>query len=137
MIGQGPTRGLPAILRVQGCNSQNLAAIRPRENDVISSEWLFYFFEFQYGNVRQLGSGNNQKALNKKIIESIEIPLPSLSIQKELVELIESRASILEESERAIGRVATRCKTLEQSVLSRAFSGHLVPSEVGIEALIT
>jgi type I restriction enzyme, S subunit len=125
MIGQGPTRGMAAVLKVEACTSQNLAALRPRNEGQVRSEWLMYFFDSQYEKIRRLGSGNNQKALNKSIIESIEIPLPSRSIQDGLIDRIDAELSILKETRRILEHERIRSRALRRAVLIAALSGQL------------
>jgi restriction endonuclease S subunit len=116
---------MAAILRVEACTSQNLAAIRPLRNHDVSPEWLMHFFDSQYEKVRRLGSGNNQKALNKSILESIEVPLPPVEDQKRLVQLIETETSILKESRRTIERGIAHGRALRRAILADAFAGGL------------
>ena len=75
MIGEGKTRGQVSILDVTACNSQNSAAIRVSEAR-LSPEYVFYFLWGQYNATRQIGSGNNQPALNKSRVQEIRFPLP-------------------------------------------------------------
>lgn len=126
MIGQGPTRGLSAELRTTACTSQNLAAIRPKEDGVLLPSWLLYFFDSQYETLRSMGSGNNQKALNKRIIESIRIPVPPRQVQIEAVCKIEKRLSLVHASEAVVRGALAKAKSVHQGVLSHAFSGTLI-----------
>jgi type I restriction enzyme, S subunit len=126
MIGQGPTRGLAALLKVPACTSQNLAALRPREDGEVLPEWLLYWLDSQYEYLRSLGSGNNQKALNKRVVESILVPLPSVEQQRDAVDRIEVQLSALEAIEQAVAVSARRLTTLKQKFLSDVFRGALV-----------
>lgn len=128
MIGQGPTRGLAAMLKVPACTSQNLAALRPRKDSDVLPEWLLYWLDSQYEYLRSLGSGNNQKALNKKVVESILVPLPPVKEQRGAVERIEIQLSALEAIEQAVAVSASRQVTLRQKLLSDVFSGALLPA---------
>ncbi|MEX5623970.1 hypothetical protein ABFV62_27985, partial [Pseudomonas syringae] len=65
MIGQGKTRGQPAILDIEACHNQNTAALRVHSTYCIS-EYLYYYLYERYEETRRVGSGNNQQALNKK-----------------------------------------------------------------------
>ena len=52
-----------------------------------------------YNENRRIGSGNNQQALNKHIIENMKIPLCSLSEQQAIVQEIETRLSVCDKIE--------------------------------------
>ena len=84
MIGEGKTRGQVSILDIPACNSQNSAAIRVSESG-FPPEYVFYYLWSQYEATRQVGSGNNQPALNKSRVQEIEFPLPPLAEQCRIV----------------------------------------------------
>jgi type I restriction enzyme S subunit len=75
MIGEGKTRGQCAILDIHACHNQNSAAIRVSEAKR-SPEYVYYFLQYVYSMTRKIGSGNNQRALNKERVKAIRIPLP-------------------------------------------------------------
>ena len=125
MIGQGPTRGMVAKLNVAAAHSQNSAAIRVSMSEV-PPMYVYYYLESSYQALRQLGSGNNQKALNKGITESIPIPLPPVGEQRQIVNEVERLLSVAEEATQIVEREIKRAERLRQSILKQAFSGQLV-----------
>ena len=72
MIGEGKTRGQAAVTHVEACHNQNTAAIRVSESE-ISSEYVYYYLLYRYEDNRRVGSGNNQKALNKERVSNLPI----------------------------------------------------------------
>lgn len=125
MIGEGKTRGQAAILRIPAAHNQNTAAIRV-DTTKNSSEYLYFFLFSEYERTRLLGSGNNQKALNKTRVQGMKIPLPDKKIQEEIVASISSKLSEVEELERGIIENTVRTNSLKQSILSKAFKGELL-----------
>lgn len=101
MIGEGITRGQAAILKIEGCHNQNSAAIRVTDINFYS-EFLFYYFFLRYQRNRNIGSGNNQKALNQESVSNFEIPLCSLPEQNQIVLEIEKRLSVCDKMEETI-----------------------------------
>ena len=79
MVGQGKTRGTSAILAMDSCINQNMAAIIPSKSVNIS--FLYFVFQTMYEDLRELGRGGNQAALNCEIISSIRIPFPPIDEQ--------------------------------------------------------
>ena len=125
MIGEGKTRGQTAILDIAACNNQNCAAIRVTETPVLS-EYVYYWFAARYEETRATGSGNNQQALNKSLVEAIPFPLPSVVEQQEIVNQAEAILSSIDHSETEIKTALIRATRLKQAVLKRAFEGRLV-----------
>jgi len=128
MIGEGKTRGQSAILDIGAAHNQNTAAIRVSETECVP-ELLFYYFYFQYQRTREIGSGNNQKALNKSRVESISYPLIPLEEQQEILAELESRLSICDQLEADIEANLKKAEALRQSILKQAFEGKLVPQD--------
>lgn len=125
MIGQGKTRGQAAILDIPAAHNQNTAAIRVPELDY-SPELLYYYFYYSYQRTREIGSGNNQKALNKNRVRNIKYLVISPSEQKILIEKIESRLSIVEQVSKTIEQELQKAEALRQSILKKAFEGKLI-----------
>lgn len=128
MIGEGKTRGQAAILDVPAAHNQNTAAIRVSET-ACYPEYVYHYLTYQYELTRRLGSGNNQKALNKDRVAHIRIPICSHQEQRATVERVEEQMSGLERLELEIDAGLQRAEALRQSILKRAFSGRLVPQD--------
>lgn len=128
MIGEGKTRGQTAILDIPACHNQNTAALRVNQN-YLSTKLLYYFFYYRYQETRRVGSGNNQKALNKSRISNMTIPLMSTQEQNQIVQEIESRLSICDKIEETIRNSLTKAEALRQSILKKAFEGNLLNTQ--------
>jgi len=125
MIGEGKTRGKAGILDIDASNNQNCAAIWVPETP-IPTKFLYYWLLFRYEETRQLGSGNNQPAMNSEIVKGIPVPLAPLEELEAVVELLEGQLSVLEYLFAEIERLEDSQEALRQSVLRHAFSGSLV-----------
>lgn len=134
MIGQGKTRGQPAILKVEACHNQNTAALRVPEPYLVS-EYLYYLLWERYEETRKIGGGNNQQALNKATVQSIDINLPSVEEQKVIVEKVEQLFEKANTVERQYRFASNRINKLTQSVLAKAFRGELLNTGVKRECL--
>lgn len=128
MIGEGKTRGQVATLKIPAAHNQNTAAIRV-SNTEVPPEYVYRFLEGQYEKTRSIGAGNNQQALNKKIIEQIAIPLPPIAELRRIVAVVEKTLSIIDSTEKNILTNLLRATRLRQSILEQAFSGKLVPQD--------
>lgn len=125
MIGEGKTRGQVAILGVEASHNQNSAAIRI-DNSIYLSETLFYYLVLKYEENRSIGSGNNQKALNKSRVGEIAIPVIPIEEQKQIVTKIEELFAICDELDQTIDDALNQSQLLRQSILKQAFSGKLI-----------
>jgi type I restriction enzyme S subunit len=128
MIGEGKTRGKAGILQIAACNNQNCAAIWVSETP-IAPEYIYSWLLFRYEQTRELGSGNNQPAMNKSVVEEIAFPLLPLAEQEALVEAVEEQLSLIDHLERDLETRLTSAIALRQSILRYAFSGQLVPQD--------
>ena len=128
MVGEGRTRGKAGILEVDACNNQNCAAIWVSRTP-IAPEYIYYWLAYRYEENRKLGSGNNQPAMNKGIVEGIVVPIPSVAEQRAIVEAVEDQISTIARLESDIESKLEASQALRQAILKHAFSGRLVPQE--------
>jgi type I restriction enzyme S subunit len=131
MIGEGKTRGQAAILGIPAAHNQNTAAIRVSQT-MIPPEYVYRYLEGRYEITRRIGSGNNQPALNKRLVEGMPIPLPPLAEIQRVVFETERRLSVVDQSMQDAAESIRRAEALRQSILQQAFSGMLVPQEEGV-----
>ena len=121
MIGQGKTRGQAAILDIEAANNQNCAAIWVSRT-AIPTEYVFFWLMSRYTETRSEGSGNNQQALNKRLVEQIPLPLPPLAEQQRIVAEVDRRLSLVSNVEAEVNASLKRAQALRQSTLAKAFS---------------
>ena len=128
MIGEGKTRGQAAILDIPAANNQNCAAIWVSVTEVLP-EFVYFWLWSRYEITRSGGSGNNQPALNKSIVEMIPFPLPPVEEQREIVLEVDRYCSNLEHNLATLEVMGGRSSRLRQAILKRAFEGKLVPQD--------
>lgn len=128
MIGEGRTRGQAAILNTFAAHNQNTAAIRVSDT-ACPPEYVYYFFLYRYQNTRSVGSGNNQKALNRERVRKLVLPYPGDLEKSEIVQQIESRLSIVDQLEQTIDNSLQKAEVVRQSILKKAFEGRLVQQD--------
>lgn len=122
MIGEGKTRGQAAILNTEAAHNQNTAAILV-SNTQCSSKYIYYFLQMNYENTRRVGSGNNQKALNKERVRAIRFPFTSFAEQRKIVQEIEARLSVCDSIEKTVDNALAKAEAMRQSILKKAFEG--------------
>ena len=124
MIGEGKTRGQAAILEISAAHNQNTAAILVSATPC-DPKYIYYFLQMNYENTRRVGSGNNQKALNKERVRALRFPFTSFAEQHVIVEAIESRLSVCDSIEQTVDAALQQAEAMRQSILKDAFEGKL------------
>ncbi|NVO57200.1 restriction endonuclease subunit S [Rhodobacteraceae bacterium B1Z28] len=90
--GQGKTRGAVALLRTKATCNQSLVSIMPNNSEKLLPEFLFANLHGRYEEIRKMtgDSGNDRRGLNMPLIRSIEIPIPPLEEQKQIVAVLDA-----------------------------------------------
>ncbi len=123
MYGMGATRGRAAILRTNATTNQAVCALETKEN--LLNQFLFYYFMNNYWKIREKAVGGNQLNLSGKIIEKLEVKLPVIEEQQEIVHLLDNLLSREQSTVTACEEALTTIDTLKKSILARAFRGEL------------
>jgi type I restriction enzyme S subunit len=128
MIGEGKTRGQAAIIKIEATANQNIAAVII-DHGFVSSEYLWYWFQFQYEITRQVGGGTGPQALNCEMVRNLSLRLPPFEEQNEIVRRVEGLLKKADSIERRVAGTKGRVNILFQAILAKAFRGELVPTE--------
>jgi type I restriction enzyme M protein len=92
--GQGKTRGTVAILRTVATCNQSLVAISP-DITKCKPEYLYYVLKSMYQEIRNINGEDQRGGLNMPLIRQIEIPLPPLEVQEQIVAELDGYAAII------------------------------------------
>jgi len=116
---------------IKGCLHQN-HIIKARPLEKLLSKYCMYFFLSREGRsqieaVAATTSGLYTLSITK--IKNLELSIPSLEEQHQIVQEIESRLSVCEHMEEAIEKGLVQAESLKQSILKKAFKGRLVPQD--------
>lgn len=122
MIGEGKTRGQAAVLNIPAAHNQNTAAILVSKTPC-QPKYIYYFLQLNYENTRRVGSGNNQKALNKERVRAIRVPFAPFEEQAAIVKEVEERLSVCDSIEKTVDAALAQADAMRQSILKQAFEG--------------
>ena len=128
MIGEGKTRGQSAILDIDACINQNIAGVVPVDG-ILDSKYLWFWFRREYENTRTKGNGSGPKALNCERVRELEINLPPLAEQSEIVRRVEALFALADRIEARCSTARAQAQRLSPLVLAKAFRGELVPQD--------
>lgn len=94
MYGQGDTRGRTAKLGIDATTNQACAVLHDINNNVVSTDYLWYYLQGRYDDLRSLASGNNQPNLNAGKINNYDVVVPPMDVQNEMVAHIKEQKTL-------------------------------------------
>ena len=81
----GATTGKTAILDIEACTNQSVTGIMP--SDKFVPEYVWYYLQLNYEKIKNKSYGRAQQHIRQGIIEDLEILLPDIERQKEIVKI--------------------------------------------------
>ena len=97
MYGQGETRGRTAKLGIDATTNQACAVLHDIDNSIVSTDYLWYYLQGRYDDLRSLASGNNQPNLNAGKINNYDVVVPPMDVQNEMVAHIKKQKALLKQ----------------------------------------
>jgi type I restriction enzyme, S subunit len=129
LYGEGKTRGKCSELLIEATTNQAIAAIVQEGTSAKIRRYLKWYFQKHYEDLRLKSSGGVQPNLNLSIIANTVFPMCSIQESERLVEMIESKVSVIDQLEQTITTALQQAEALRQSILKQAFSGQLVAQD--------
>lgn len=96
----GATAGQVGLLKVESATNQAICGILP--SDRIIPQFLFYLLKEKKDFLIEQSTGGAQPNISQKIIRNLRIPLPPLSIQKDIVAELDSYQKIIDGAQQII-----------------------------------
>lgn len=96
----GATAGQVGLLKVESTTNQAVCGILP--NDRLIPEYLYYLLKEKKDYLISLSTGGAQPNISQTIIKKLRIPVPPLSIQREIVEEIESYQKVIDGAKQVV-----------------------------------
>ena len=121
MYGQGKTRGQVTELLIEAATNQACASIELIIKDKQHKEYIKYFFQKIYLEIRELAAGGAQPNLNLQKIKETFVPLPPLPEQHRIVTKVQQLLQIANQLEKHVAQSQTQAQQLLQAVLKEAF----------------
>ena len=126
----GATIGKTGLARVRCATNQQINAVIV-DSRVASPEWVFWSFISPRGQqeIRRHASATTLPILNKSKFGRLEMAIPPLSYQQNIVKELERRVSVVDAVDMISHRSIERAHRLRGALLEKAFTGHLVPQD--------
>lgn len=111
-----------AILTYDCCFPDSVVGFTPNEN--VDSKYIYYFITLIKRDLEHFAPSTAQKNINLKILGDLEIPLPTLEEQKEIVRILDK---FLEEETKIeeLTQLEEQIELIKKSILAKAFRGEL------------
>ena len=120
--------GKLAIAQFDICFSQDNQGLILNET-IIIQEYALLFLQKEVQNFKQHSRGTTINGVTKKQLSDLDLILPQISEQKQIVQEIESRLSVCDKMEEIITNCLRQSESLRQSILKQAFEGKLIKSD--------
>lgn len=99
------TLGEVGILTIKACTNQAIAGITIKNQSEALTDYLYYFLKSKKSHVTALGRGVAQNNINLSILRNFEVPIPALSTQKQIVDVLDKAEKIIEARQQQIQKL--------------------------------
>ena len=126
ITGEGKTRGMAAMTKIDTTINQHLAYINVTDPD-IDTEFLLYYLTGVYHVLRDESSaqGSTKGAITCSELSKFPVALPTLGEQKKIISIIKTRLTHLERSRSLIQDQIDLLNELKNITISAAVSGKM------------
>ena len=109
--------------------NQHVALVRLENTNM--AKFVAYYLQSPLGQKQlfERERGITRAGLGLDDIRDVQIPIPSINQQEEIIANIESRLSLISEIENSVKHAREQLDYLDRSILSKAFQGALVPQD--------
>lgn len=131
MYGQGITRGRVGLLGIDASTNQACAAITPRNHRQIGTEYLYFYLQFHYEELRARGHGANQKNLSVTLLKAFPVVFPESTDQETIVTVLKNVDTKIRLAEARKGSFQDLFRTLLHELMTAKIRVHdlELPSE--------
>ena len=115
--------GKVAILSYDSCFPDSVVGLTTDEKN--SYKYVYYYLSTQQKELESKAPATAQKNINLKVLNDLDIPLPALSEQHEIVRLIDDLLARERAAQQAAEQALASIDLMKKSILARAFRGEL------------
>lgn len=117
ILGRKGTINNPQYINHKFWNVDTAFGIVAKES--IDSKYLFFFIKKQ--DWEKMNTGTTLPSLTQAIVKNVDIPLPPLSEQQEIVSRLDSLNEKVNTLQQNYSRICSECDALKQSILRQVF----------------
>lgn len=120
----GASIGKLGITGMRSATNQAIAFCAPNPS-LTTTEFLFQLMLFLRPTLISLGKGGAQPNISQSVLKSLEVPLPPLNQQAQMVQALESIGSSRHKATLHLAAARQRIESVRRAVLAAACSGRL------------
>jgi type I restriction enzyme S subunit len=117
-----------AFLGFDGCFPDSVVGFSAFKK-TIAPEYVDFFIQAARTRIEAYAPATAQKNINLETLENLVVPYCCSDEQKQILNILEERFSIVDQLELTITTSLQQAEALRQSILKKAFSGQLVPQD--------
>jgi restriction endonuclease S subunit len=124
LLSNSMSFGRPYILKTDGCIHDGWLVLSSKRSNV-DTEFMYYLLgsQYVYRQFDDLAAGSTVRNLNKELVASVKIPLPTIDLQKSLTSRFQDIELANESLLSNINNRLMDAEILKNSILSAAFAG--------------
>ena len=115
--------GKVAILSYDSCFPDSVVGLTTDEKN--NYKYVYYYLSTQQKELESKAPATAQKNINLKVLNDLDIPLPTLPEQHEIVRLIDDMLARERAAQQAAEQALASIDLMKKSILARAFRGEL------------
>ena len=108
--GQGKTKGMSAILRIDSACNQSLCAFSCHEG-ILHYEYLFWCFQTMYTYLRQMSGDDVRDGLAASYVKKQKIPVPEYQEQRAIADFLDAQCAKIDS---VIADIEKQIETLQK-----------------------
>lgn len=122
--------GKVCILKQDTAINQDLRGVVPKNQKELDVNYLFFWFKSISKIIVDAGRGATVHGVTLPFIKSLQIPLPPIALQEEIVAKLDAISEEVKKSSKSYSDKISELVKLKQSILKQAFNGELVKEEL-------
>lgn len=128
VVTNSGTVGIPAFLGISGCIHDGYLALLDIDRSRIDEEYLYYWFVLIRRYLERIAPRGTQANLNTTIAKNLQIPIPSLAVQREIARVLCAVDRRVEAEEDRSGAL----QVLFKSMLHQLMTGRLRVKDIEV-----
>jgi type I restriction enzyme, S subunit len=124
LLSNSMSFGRPYILKTNGCIHDGWLVLRDNNVERINTEFLYYMLcsPALFKQFDSLAAGSTVRNLNISLVSSVEIPIPPLQQQQQIVAILDKAFAAIDQAKANVQRNLENAKEIFQSKLNEVFS---------------
>mgnify|MGYP004535517429 CR=1 FL=1 len=129
------TLGEVGVLGIDACTNQAIAGLMIKDEKQLNTDYLYYYLKSKKSFVNSVGRGVAQNNINMSILRSFELPLPELSKQKDIIEILDKVATIIETRQQELQKLEDLIKARFVELFGDMFLNTMMWDEQHLESM--